>query len=360
MIDQIQRELAAASQLDPYNRFEQAYVCLVKLALGEPEADEFARNERMACRLLESEMSRIIELPQVDELLDPEPPLETILFHEKEELRSIETKEAITTIRAKRHSNSRKALRSLLFILKNIRNKRDHGFKSVDGPTDQAILKPAQSIAVALAESCLTLRLPLERPDDARFEPAASAASLRSAALAAELQGLSRPADAEKRDANMTTKPRIELVEKAAKWITIFATLAGLFWSVDSALQARAIDARRPFLDLQLKLYQEATKTAAVLATSDEPAERRVAESRFWQLYWGELAMVENGGLRAAKGGVETAMVRFGLELSKRSQDRTTLQNLSLDLAHTCRDSLAQSWGVPDWKAPDYGHSTTK
>ena len=87
----------------------------------------------------------------------------------------------------------------------------------------------------------------------------------------------------------------MESVEIIAKWVTIFVTVGGFLWGVVSILQARAIDARRPFLDHQLKLYQEATKTAAILATSNDAAELQTAEIRFWQLYWGELAMVDTG-----------------------------------------------------------------
>ena len=143
-------------------------------------------------------------------------------------------------------------------------------------------------------------------------------------------------------------------VEAIAKWVTILATVAGLFWSIASALQTRAFEARRPFLDLQLKLYQDATKQAAILATSDNPADLQTAERRFWQLYWGELAMVENGGIKIQNNGVEGAMVRFGDELKKEPRNRSKLHDRSLELAHICRDSLAESWGVRDWRSPNY------
>lgn len=145
------------------------------------------------------------------------------------------------------------------------------------------------------------------------------------------------------------------MAETIAKWLTIVVTLAGFLWGITSVLQSRAIDARRPFLDLQLKLYQDATKVAAILATSRESKELADAETRFWQLYWGELAMVENGGIKTKDGGVEGAMVRFGDELQKGAQDRSILKHRSLELAHICRDSLAESWGVRDWRKPDYG-----
>ncbi len=90
----------------------------------------------------------------------------------------------------------------------------------------------------------------------------------------------------------MNARPSKETVESLAKWVTIAVTLAGFLWGVASVLQTRAIDARRLFLDRQLRLYEEATKTAAILATSDDQSQLRAAEIRFWQLYWGELAMV--------------------------------------------------------------------
>ena len=161
MTTQIRRELSAASVPDHYAGFEQAYVCLVKLALDEPESEEFARIKGMADKLPDFQVSGVLGLPQVDDLLDISPPLETILSHEKEELRSIETAEAIATVRTSRRSKPRKALRSLLFILKNIRNKREHGFKSPEGPRDREILSAARPIVVAIAEGCIALRLPL-------------------------------------------------------------------------------------------------------------------------------------------------------------------------------------------------------
>lgn len=143
-------------------------------------------------------------------------------------------------------------------------------------------------------------------------------------------------------------------VEKIAKWAAILVSIGGFLWSIGTFLHVRAIESRRPFLDYQLKLYTEATSAAALLATSSDSEKLKAAETRFWQLYWGELAMVENGGISAANGGVESAMVNFGSELKQHAVDRTKLQSLSLKLAHTCRDSLAQSWNVSNWKSPNY------
>lgn len=137
-------------------------------------------------------------------------------------------------------------------------------------------------------------------------------------------------------------------------WITIIVSVAGILWKVSSFLETQAINSRRPFLDLQLKLYQEAVQTAGILATSSDQDALEKATKQFWEFYWGELGMVENGGIKSEQGGVEAAMKRFGDQLVSDQNNRKRLQVLSLDLAHACRNSLASSWGVTDWQAPIY------
>jgi hypothetical protein len=46
-------------------------------------------------------------------------------------------------------------------------------------------------------------------------------------------------------------------------------------------------------------------------------------------------------------------MVLFGQCLNKNCS-QAELQPLALKLAHACRDSLADSWGVQDWSIPTY------
>jgi hypothetical protein len=109
----------------------------------------------------------------------------------------------------------------------------------------------------------------------------------------------------------------------------------------ERSAQTRKIEATRPFLDRQLALYTEATQVAAKIATLPASEARAKAVGRFWELYWGELAMVENAA-------VEGAMKRFG-EVLAGNDDRKQLQLLSLALAHACRESLDKAWGINVW-----------
>lgn len=94
-------------------------------------------------------------------------------------------------------------------------------------------------------------------------------------------------------------------------------------------------------------MYTQATQAAATLATSDNAEHLQAARQTFWSLYWGELALVEDKS-------VEAAMVQFGRALNLPDAG-TVLQQHSLALAHACRDSLAESWGVKKWRNPVRG-----
>jgi hypothetical protein len=104
----------------------------------------------------------------------------------------------------------------------------------------------------------------------------------------------------------------------------------------------RLFEARRPFLDLQLKLYTETAQVAAKLAVANLGSDDwQKAVFRFCELYWSELAVVED-----KKG--EAAMVKVGDTLGKvqEGQPRQILENPVLALARALRDGLSLEWGA--------------
>ncbi|WP_148714019.1 hypothetical protein [Chitinolyticbacter meiyuanensis] len=109
--------------------------------------------------------------------------------------------------------------------------------------------------------------------------------------------------------------------------------------------ETRRIEATKPFLDRQLTLYSEATKVASQVATLGTTEAGKKARTRFWELYWGELALVENRT-------VEAAMKRMGDALAAGASEQE-LQLASLAVARACRESLDKSWGVNAWAQPD-------
>lgn len=131
-------------------------------------------------------------------------------------------------------------------------------------------------------------------------------------------------------------------------------------------------EARRPFLERQMALCFEAAATASTLATTADNAKWDKANGRFWELYWGELALVEN---RA----VANKMVEFGITLkavgptlrvgaeqgmvakqevdanqaadpkqpaSANEESIEKLRQASLQIAYKCRALIGESWKV--------------
>jgi hypothetical protein len=115
--------------------------------------------------------------------------------------------------------------------------------------------------------------------------------------------------------------------------------------STDRARPTQDIAARGPFLEQRLKLYFEATETASKLATLEPGKAWDEAHSRFWQLYWGQLSVVESKA-------VASAMVNVGLCLKDKTCDRGELEQRSLRLAHACRDDIQAAWDVASLRKP--------
>lgn len=140
-------------------------------------------------------------------------------------------------------------------------------------------------------------------------------------------------------------------LERTLKWIGAVVALGGLALGIANYLatarrdvETRNLEARKQYLTRQLDLYTDATRAGAKLATAKPGSpEYAKALSRFWELYWGELSMVENRE-------VEAAMKQMGDCLNGRCSGCSSLERCSLDLAHACRRSLAESWDVPDWR----------
>lgn len=108
-------------------------------------------------------------------------------------------------------------------------------------------------------------------------------------------------------------------------------------------VETRRVEATKPFLEKQLTLYADVTQAAATLALKwrMDSDQARPAMDRFWRLYLGELALVEDTKVRAA-------MWAFGKALNDYDTPPRTLAKLAQELAGACRESLVRSWGVKE------------
>ena len=104
------------------------------------------------------------------------------------------------------------------------------------------------------------------------------------------------------------------------------------------AKRVRELELQNPFWQKRVQLYFDASEAAGIIASRAAGAERAKAEAAFWRLYLGPLAVVEDDQ-------VESAMVEMGNCLDKTEDcDQATLSKRSLALAHSCRQSIGDTW----------------
>jgi hypothetical protein len=150
-------------------------------------------------------------------------------------------------------------------------------------------------------------------------------------------------------NANVSPKPQRLTAELILKYLGIFGAIVTFGWAAWTyldgrarELQVRRLEASKPFLERQLKLFEEVTEINAFLATSADPNEFPEKTRRFWELYWGVLPLVEHGK-------VEGAMKKFG-DLLKSGAKQDQLGVAALEVAHACREELGSSWQVESWQ----------
>jgi hypothetical protein len=127
------------------------------------------------------------------------------------------------------------------------------------------------------------------------------------------------------------------------------------------ALQAEAVqrESKRVFLEKQAEIYFEMVPLVSRLANVNSASLiDEQDEKRFWELFWGELGMVEDVD-------VARAMDIFGQSLKDfQSRNPNSLcaekrKSISLTLSHCVRKSLGENWGV-DFRAEDLDWCTKK
>ena len=150
--DDISTDLKVAEQLSDYEAVEVLWVALVKAANRMLGASEHQRMIGLVGRMPAASIKEVLHHPAVESLLSLDPPLETVLVDPSERLYPEDTKKALDQIRSQRDKNGTQALLGLGEILKRIRNKRAHGFKTRSGPRDREILGAARPILLRLCE----------------------------------------------------------------------------------------------------------------------------------------------------------------------------------------------------------------
>jgi hypothetical protein len=170
-IADVRLHLESAGRESDYTAVNTLWLALLKLANLEEGKSELARMTTLVSRIPVETVASIVNDPAVDALLNLDPPLETVASHARERLETTEVVAALDNVRSVRAVASREALAELGFVLKAIRNKREHGFKTQAGSRDTEILRPARQLLRRLSQAALEARDSVEpsaAPDPGR------------------------------------------------------------------------------------------------------------------------------------------------------------------------------------------------
>jgi len=149
------REASATDSESDYVAVELLWNVLVKAAHAKHNRDEFERLLLLIGDLDSAQVAAWMQHHSVDTLLNLQPPLETVLADRNERLQIQKASDELANIRAARAAEPRKAAVALLSVLKRIRNKRIHGFKTPDGPRDAEILGASRPLLRVLCHSLI-------------------------------------------------------------------------------------------------------------------------------------------------------------------------------------------------------------
>jgi len=135
--------------------------------------------------------------------------------------------------------------------------------------------------------------------------------------------------------------------------ITLLIAAVGVVVGVWQYRDANSQQYKKEIWSAQKTLFEDAITSATNIANGESIDDVAYWRRRFWNLYWGNLAMLESQN-------VESAMVKFGDILSQCERNKdpkcfptpgnsaTPLQLSALNLAHCARDTLRTTWEPVD------------
>ena len=157
VLNSAMEDLAHCQALSDYEAVNDLWVAFVKIANLMPGKSEHNRMVALATKFPAERSRALLAGPTVETLLNLNPPLETILSSPHERLRTPEVRAAMQQIVQYRETQPQKAIAALGEVVKIIRNKREHGFKTRSGPRDMEILGAARAILSSFCELAVSV-----------------------------------------------------------------------------------------------------------------------------------------------------------------------------------------------------------
>jgi len=136
------------------------------------------------------------------------------------------------------------------------------------------------------------------------------------------------------------TEERHRLLDIVFKAVTAAVTLFGLWFGYQQFLKEFERSNKTAFLEMQSKYYVELLEAVARASHPKDDAERAEAIRRFWQLYVGTSALVEDRQVEEKSNVLSVCLKR------PQGCPQVELEAHSLALSGAIRASLVESWGL--------------
>ncbi len=146
------------------------------------------------------------------------------------------------------------------------------------------------------------------------------------------------------------TVPSHPMIRHGAVLVAAFGLAIGIFQysrTEESKSMEMHREALKPLWEQQIKLYLEAADTAATIAVETDGKARRDAELRFWKLYWGQMAVVEDISFNQnSNGRVAETMDELGdaLRTDAKDRDREEIKQLAYRFSKAARRVMLDSF----------------
>jgi hypothetical protein len=147
---------------------------------------------------------------------------------------------------------------------------------------------------------------------------------------------------------NKETRERWDFVFKAIQSLVI---VIGVLWAAYTFWDTRHRELQKPFDEKQLALYADAARVLAHLSVSDNPDPETTV--RFWELYLGELPLVESTD---DKDSIAAKMNEFcnkkmnnmplcSASINTKQLPENSPQKIAVELAKKAREEIQSKWG---------------
>lgn len=136
------------------------------------------------------------------------------------------------------------------------------------------------------------------------------------------------------------TEDRHRLLDIVLKAAAAAVTLVGLWIGYTQFLTEFERSNKKPFLEMQTKYYVEMLETVAKIAHPKDDLERSEATRRFWQLYVGASALVEDRQVEDKISAISVCLRQ------RQGCPDIDIEAHSLSLSQAIRTSLVESWGL--------------